>query len=126
MSNRLAKALQIMFGIMFLGFFLMWVFGWEPPSVPPAAESLRNALLEAGYFFPAVYLVYLFVGLACVTDRFVPLAAIVLFPITLNIILYHIVLVPSKIPLTTFVVIPNAYLAYVSRDAYRPLLRPRP
>jgi putative oxidoreductase len=125
MTLRFVKVLQLLIGLMFLGFFLMWAFHWKLPGVPPAADSLRRALLEAGYFFPVVAFVYLLVGLACITDRFVALAAIVLFPVTLSILLYHAFLVQSRVLLTAFVVVPNAFPAYVSRDAYRPLFRPR-
>ena len=125
MAMRPLILVQRVLGLMFLGFFLMWALDWELPSVPPAAESFRSAILEAGYFFPAIALVYLLVGLACVSDRFVPLAAIVLFPVTLNIVLYHVFLVQSKILLTAFVVVPNAFLAYISREAYKPLFRSR-
>ncbi len=124
MSIRPPDALLRLIGLMFLGFFLMWALDWELPSVPPAADSFRSALLQAGYIFPVIALVYLLVGLACVTDRFVPLAAVVLFPVTLNIVLYHLFLVQSKTPLTAFVVLPNAFLAYISRAAYKPLFRP--
>jgi len=125
MAIRPVNMVQRVFGVMFLAFFLLWVLDWELPSVPPEAESFRSAILEAGYIFPAIALVYLLVGVACVTDRFVPLAAVVLFPVTLNIVLYHVFLVQSKILLALFVVVPNAFLAYISREAYKPLFRSR-
>lgn len=123
MSKTVSRALRILIGVMFLAFFLMAVLGWKPPEVSPPAQSLRSALLEAGYFFPIIYGVFFLVGAACVTNRFVPLAAIMLFPITLNSVLYHSFLNPPTLWISLFLVVPNLFLIYVSWEPYRPLLR---
>ena len=125
MSKTTSGALRVLVGIMFLAFFLMAVLNWEPPEVSPAAMSLRTALQEAGYFFPIIYGMFLLVGAACVTNRFVPLAAIMLFPITLNSVLYHSFLNPPTLGIPLFLVVPNLFLIYISWEHYRPLLRAR-
>ncbi len=102
------------------------LFGWQPPDVPADTRVLHDALIGAGYFMPVITGVYLVSGICFVTDRFVPLAAVVLFPITLNIVLYHSFLNPGTV-LVSLVVFPaNIFLMYEYRDAYRPLLRAKP
>jgi hypothetical protein len=123
MLKTVSGALRTLIGVMFLAFFLLAVLGWKPPEVSTTAQSLRSALLEAGYFFPIIYGVFLLVGAACVTNRFVPLAAIILFPITLNSVLYHAFLNPPTLWISLFLMVPNLFLIYVSWESYRPLLR---
>ena len=86
---------------------------------------MREALLKAGYFFPTITVVYLLVGVSYLTNRFVPLATIVLFPVAFNVVLYHLFLIPSTLPVTGVLLIPNLFMFYACREAYRPLLQSR-
>ena len=101
----------------------MGVSGWKLPEVPSDAKAFRDALLAAGYVFPTIITVYLLVGISYLTNRFVSLATVVLFPITLNVFMYHVFLAPSKLPFTAVLIIPNAVMIYACREAYQPLLR---
>ncbi len=125
MPDRLIPILRILFGLMFIGFFFMWVSDWPLPDVPPRATKLREGLLAAGYFFPIINIVYLLVGVSYLTNRFVPLATIILFPITLNVVLLHLFLVQSMLPRIAILVIPQAVMIYACWDAYKPLLSSR-
>ena len=122
---RAQAAFRLAFGVMLLGFFCMPIFGWKLPEVPPHAMEFRNALIDSGYVFPVIYAVYLCVGLAYVTNLFVPLATIVLFPITFNIVLYHVFLVPAKLPVTAIIVVPHAVMIAICWRAYGPLFTAR-
>ena len=119
-------ALRIAFGVMLIAFAGMMTFGWDPPDVPARAGALRDQLAEAGYVFPTIAIVYLAVGVSYVAGRFVALATIVLFPITLNVVLFHAFLVPETLHLTAFLVVPQVVMLCACREAYRPLLRARP
>jgi len=123
MQSKFFQIFRILTGIMLVGFFLMWVFAWKLPDVPPTAQKLREGLITAGYFFPLIGIVYLLVGVSYVTNRFVPLATIVLFPITLNIVLYHLFLIPETLPRTAVLAVPNAVMIYTCWDVYKPLLK---
>ena len=118
---------QAIFGATLIAFSLMPALGWEPPPVRPAAEALQQALFASGYIIPVVLVVYFAVGLSWLLDRFVPLAAIVLFPVSLNIVLFHSMLNRTPFSLTAafglFAV--NLFMLYSSRAAYRPLLAAR-
>lgn len=123
MSKRMVAVVRIAFGLLLVAFFVMGVSGWKLPEVPSDAKALRDALLAAGYFFPTIITVYLLVGIAYLTNRFVSLATLVLVPITVNVLLYHLFLAPSNLPLTAVLIIPNAVMIYACREAYQPLLR---
>jgi putative oxidoreductase len=114
---------QALFGIVLLAFVAMGVFGWQPPPVLPEAEPFRDAILGSGYVIPAILLVYFLTGISFLTNRFVPLGAVVLFPVSLNILLFHLTLNPGlrSIGMASALFLANAYMLYRSRAAYGPL-----
>ncbi|MFQ5740282.1 MAG: hypothetical protein ACE5JX_14845 [Acidobacteriota bacterium] len=126
MRPRVVLVVRVLYGLMLIVFFLMDLFGWQPPDVPPDARVLRDALFKAGYFMPIIHGVYLVSGICFTTNRFVSLAALVLFPISLNIVLYHSFLDPAMVPAALVVFLPNIFFMYEYRDAYRCLLRAKP
>ena len=64
------------------------------------------------------------VGILLITDRFVPLALVVLAPISVNIVLAHLALDPAGIAPAAMVAALNVALAIAYRDRYEGLLRP--
>ena len=59
------------------------------PDAPVEGQGFLGALADAGYVFPGVGLVFLFTAACLLTGRIV-LGLLVLAPVTLNIVLYHI------------------------------------
>jgi hypothetical protein len=80
-----------------------------------------GALAAAGYFFPMLKITEIAVGVAILTNRFVPLALVVLAPITVNIVAFHY-LAPDGLPLALVIVALQGGLAWHYRSAYRLLL----
>jgi putative oxidoreductase len=78
----------------------------------------------AGYFMPFLKVVELVGGLALIAGRFVSLATVVLFPVTLNIFLFHAFLAPDGMVIPILLLAANLYLAFAHRDRYRPILQP--
>ncbi len=60
-------------------------------------------------------------GLLFISGRLVPLAAVVIFPIVVNIVLTHAFLTPKGLPVALFVLVPDLFLAYVNRSHYKGL-----
>jgi len=74
------------------------------------AESFFNGMINSGYLFPALGILEMFVGLMLITKKSVPFALIVLTPISINIILFHIFLFPQGILPGLIVFVLNIYL----------------
>jgi hypothetical protein len=79
----------------------------------------------AGYFFVVIRAVYIAAGAGLLFDRYGALSAIVLFPISLNILLFHSVLHPEGIPQASGFFALSCLVLYTNRKAYRPLLESR-
>jgi len=69
-----------------------------------------------------IKLVELICAIAFLSGRFVQLAAVVIFPITVNILLFHAFLEPSGLPVSILLLLGNLFLAWNYRDRYKSLL----
>lgn len=99
-----------------------------PPTSPPFPDglvALFNGLVKSGYLFQLLKVTETVVGALLLANRFVPLALTILAPITVNIVAVHAVLAPSGLPLAAVVLLLHVYLAWVHREAYRPMLAAR-
>ncbi len=109
---------------------VMFVFGLNgflhflpQPPLPGPAGAFIGALFGSGYLMYVVKAVEVAVGAALLANRFVPLALVVLAPITVNIVLFHAVLAPAGLGVPLLVLALHLGLAWVHRAAYEPLLR---
>lgn len=103
-----------------------FLFQFQPlpmESQPEAAQQFLNVLKSAGYFFPIIGVVKLATAVCLATKKFVPLALVVMFPIVLNGILFHIFLDPSTVILAIVVGIIHVYFFYVHRASYLLMLK---
>ena len=85
---------------------------------------MQDAIVSSGYIIPVILIVYFSVGISWLLGQFVALSAIVLFPISLNIVLFHLVLnrAPFGLAAAFFLLVVNLYMLFRSRGAYRQLL----
>ncbi len=126
--KSIAIVTRILLGLVFFGFglngFLQIV---PPPPAQGAAAVFIRGLMASHYFFPLLFVIYLFTGAALLVGRFVPLALAVLAPIVVNIAVMHFFIPSSgaEISLAALVTGLEICLAWFYRAAFRPLLSPR-
>ncbi len=93
----------------------------------PEAEHLFNALRYSGenpdagkgYIMNMVGTTEVIVGLLLVIKKWVPLALVMLVPISINIVMFHIMVNPPNIGPALAVALVNTYLVYRNWDAYK-------
>lgn len=116
---------RIATGLMFAASSIMYFLNMMPEAELSGATLQFVAGLDAaGYFMPFLKVVELVGGLALIAGRFVPLATVVLFPVTLNIFLFHAFLAPEGMIIPILLLAANLYLAFVYRQRYHPILQP--
>ncbi|TVR47138.1 MAG: DoxX family membrane protein [Puniceicoccaceae bacterium] len=112
--------IRILLGVLFLfasvAYFLNLV---EPPELEGAMEDFSAGLAASGYVFTVIKTLELLCGLAFVSGIFVPLATVLIFPVTVNILFVHLFLDPAGLPVAVFVTVANLFLAYACRKHYR-------
>ena len=96
-------------------------FAAQPPS-PPAAQTFLGGLFSAPYFFALLKGTEFLVAIALLSNRFVPLALVVLAPITVNIVLFHTVLAPAGAPMAVLLFGLQIATMWSHRQNYRSVL----
>lgn len=108
-----------------LGVFLLLAgtnkfFGFmSQPDFSQEAGQFMAALAETGYMFPMIGIVEIAVGAMLLAVATTPLALLLLAPLSVNIIAFHLFLDPSTIGAGAFVAILNVVLGVIYFDYYR-------
>lgn len=124
--------LRVGLGLMLLLFGLNKFF-WFLPDFDftgyPEAQYLFDALRYSGedaqagkrYIISLVGVFEAVIGLLLLIKKWVPLALVMLVPISINIVLFHLFVNLPNIGPAAGVAIVNAYLMYRNWDHYRPM-----
>ena len=100
-----------------VSYFLM-----KNPPVPVGDVKTYMAGISLVHIMTIVKVIELLCGIAFVTGRFNALTAVVIFPILINIALFHAYLGPQELPVAIVLIIADLFIAYYYRDNYKPLL----
>lgn len=124
-AGRVVTAIvRVLLGVMFLVFGLNGFLNFmpAPKELPPDVITVSTGLMKGGYL-AVVSATELVVALLLLTNRFVPLALVLLAPIVVGIITFHIAIAPATIVPGIVVLVMELYLAWVYRGAFRPMLQ---
>ena len=125
MESMVTKVVRILVGLLLVVAGASKFMSTPPPPHNEAATAFMAALAATGYLFPIIAVTEIFCGVCFVIGRFVALAAVVLVPISLNIVLFHAVLDSSGMAPALFVGAANIYLLAVSFPKYQDMLTPK-
>jgi uncharacterized membrane protein YphA (DoxX/SURF4 family) len=123
--GRIVTAIiRVLLGLMFLVFGLNGFLNFmpAPKDLPPDVITVSTGLMKGGYM-TVVSATEIIVALLLLTNRFVPLALVLLAPIVVGIITFHIAIAPATIVPGIVVLVMELYLAWAYRGAFRPMLR---
>ena len=114
--------IRSLLGLLFLVFGLNGFLRFIPmPPPPPPAQEFAGALATTGYMFPLISGTQVVAGALLLAGIWVPFALVLLAPILVNIILFHVFLAPGGIAPGAIGTILELYLAWQYRDAFGPL-----
>jgi putative oxidoreductase len=86
---------RILLGIPFLVFGLNYFFHFLPMPPPPGDAGVLMGILYAHGWLVFHGVLYVIAGLLLIVGRYVPVALVILGPILVNILLFHVTLAPS-------------------------------
>jgi len=122
MNSKFTQIVRILLGLILVVFGANKIYSFIPlPSPPPEAASFMTSLAATGYALTVVAILEIIIGLMLIFRLWVPFALLVLVPISLNILLFHLFLNVPAIGTALLVIILNGILLYKHRRKYKPL-----
>src|SRR6476660_6411825 len=116
---------RFLLGLIFLTFGLNGFLHFIPSSPPSGtAGQFVGALFVSHYLVP-IFLLQIISAVLLLVNRYVPLALTLLAPIIVNILLIHILMLPSGLPLALVVTVLWIVVFLSVRSAFAGLWQPR-
>ena len=111
---------RIILGFLYLVFGLDYFLRFIPyqPLHTGATGAFVAGLKGVGYFYPMIKAIQVLGGISLLINRYAPFSAVALFPISLNVLLFHTILVPSGWWMGVLLIGPNLLLGWGYRKYY--------
>lgn len=124
MNSTFTTILRIILALGLLVFGLNKFIGFMPaPGLPEHADDFMQSLQATGYVLPIVGALEIFIGFLLLIKKWVPFALLLLAPISVNIVLFHLFLDLPDIAGAIVVTVINIILIYKYWKVYRPLFQ---
>ncbi|WP_410006712.1 DoxX family membrane protein [Aequorivita nionensis] len=124
MNSTFTKILRIILGLglIFFGLSKLIHFSFMPTHIYTGdAAIFIDSLSNTGYILKVVGFFELVIGLLLLFNKWVPFALLLLAPITLNILLFHLFMDTPGLIIAVVILSLNAILIYKHWKVYRPL-----
>jgi uncharacterized membrane protein YphA (DoxX/SURF4 family) len=116
--------IRTMLGLLFLYTSVSYFFHLTPePASTGEFKAFQVGIVASMYLLPLAKAIELLCGLSFITGKFMTLANIMIFPVTLNILLINYFLTPENLPIAIFVFVGNLFLIYTHWENYKGLFK---
>jgi hypothetical protein len=112
--------LGLIFVVFGLNFFFQFLHMAQPP-MPEKAQAFSGGLYGSGYFFQYMKVIEIASGLAILFNRYTAFFLLILFPVSVNIFLFHTILAPAGVPLALAIIVLHLFLGFAYRKYYSSL-----
>lgn len=114
MKQKLPMIARVLLGLMFFVFGLMGLLNLipPPPDLPEKLKTFNDGLSASTYFMPFLKATETICGLMLLSGFFVPLALVILAPISINIFLVHAFLAPQGLVIAVVIGLLMIYLSF--------------
>jgi uncharacterized membrane protein YphA (DoxX/SURF4 family) len=118
------KIVRILLGIMLVIFGANKFLHFIPMEAPTgSAGEFMNSLGATGYIFPVVGVLEVLIGIMLLVKKWIAFALILLAPISINILLFHLFLDIPGIGGALLIAVLNGILIYKHWIQYKPLFQ---
>ncbi len=125
MKKRILFVVSVLFGLMFLNAGMNKFFNYMPmpKDLPENMVKFMAAFMEIGWLMPLVAVAEIIGGILFMIPKLRALGAIVIFPVMVGIILTHIFIEPSGLPLAIALLAINLWVIIENREKYLPMIK---
>jgi len=122
--KKVSTIISILLGLILITFGLNKFYEFMPVmELSAPGLEFMGAFVKIGYGMTIVAIVEIATGILIATNKFRALALVILFPILLNALLFHMFLDPENSLPAVLVVLMNVFLMYSEREKYASLFQ---
>ena len=125
MKKKILLVVSILFGLMFINSGLNKFFHYMPMphDVPEKMMKAMQAMMEIGWLFPLIAIAEITGGILFMTNKYRALGAIIILPVLTGILLTHIFIEPSGLPLALVLLAIEIWVIIENRNKYLPMIK---
>ena len=120
---------RVLLGVIYVFFSAIVLFNLNLFDAPPpsgAFKAYMEGITASGYLMKFIKITEFVCGLVLISGRFAPLATVIIFPVSINILFTHAFTVPGALPIGITIMALNLFLAYAYRKNYATLVMAKP
>jgi putative oxidoreductase len=125
MKKKILFGFSLLLGLIFINSGLNKFFNYMPmpKDMPEKMMKVMGAFMEIGWLFPLIAVAEIIGGVLFITNKFRALGAIILFPVLVGILLTHILIAPSGLPLALVLWGIELWVIIENREKYLPMIK---
>ena len=125
MKKNILFVISLLFGLLFINSGLNKFFNYipVPKDLPEGLLKVLGAFMEIKWLLPLVAVVEIVGGILVITNKLRALGAILILPVTVGILLTHIINAPSGLILALILFVINSWIIFENRQKYMPMIR---
>lgn len=115
--------IRILLGLLYAFSAVVVLFHLVPqPPMEGNPKLFMDGMVASGYLLVLIKITELICGLALIIGLFAPLATVIIFPVSVNILFFHLFTAGADFGMAIVIVLANLFLAYSYREKYKPML----
>lgn len=123
MKNKILFGASLIFGLIMINGGLNKFFHYFPlPQMPEAATKLMAVFVESGWIMALIALVEIIAGILIIIPKTRPLAAIMIFPVMIGIVLFHVFQDPKNVIMSLILLVINLWIIFENKEKYMPMI----
>jgi hypothetical protein len=125
MKKKILFVVSFLFGLTFINAGLNKFFHYMPmpKDMPESMMKLMGAFMEISWLLPLIAVAEIIGGVLFITNKFRALGAIIIFPVLVGILLTHILIAPSGLPLALVLLGIEIWVIIENREKYLPMVK---
>lgn len=125
MKNKILFVISLLFGLMLINSGLNKFFYYMPmpKDIPEGLMRLMKAFMETGWLMPLIAIAEIVGGVLFIIKKYRALAAILIFPVMIGVLLTHIINAPSGLPIAILLFAINLWVIVENREKYLPMIK---
>jgi putative oxidoreductase len=125
MKKKIIFVVSLLFGLMFINAGLNKFFNYMPmpEELPQKMMSAMMAFMEIGWLLPLIAVAEITGGILFIFNKTRALGAIIILPVLVGIMLTHIFIAPSGLPMALILFTIEIWIIVENREKYLPMIR---